>query len=501
MLRPEQLRPSRSTLAYTFVAVLATAPAWIVRHPPLQDLPFHLATLRVIHNYRSPAFGFDRDFTLSLWHTQYILYYLAGTALAYVLGVFKANVALMCLYLGGTVLALRELLRALGRDERLCLFVLPLLVNVMFVFGLLPFMIGIPLMFVALAQAARHLTRPSMRGGVILAVLAMACFYAHVLPFALFGVGFCAMFPWSRPREWLRAGAPTVPALLLLGWWVLRSAAGVKAAGALGSGDSPVAPLGAALGSFFEWSTDVFADTTDELYVIALGLLVLACLGLSLGDKDKSKRIGRGYVLLPIACFVLYFTTGGSLGDVWLLSQRFPILALMTSIPVLRMPTGARGVLATAAALGVGVGSLINTCKHFIQFEREEVGDIDGAIDAMEPRKRVAGLIYDRSSSVMNMRFAPFLHFVSYYQLDKGGVTVFTYAGFPHWPITFKPDRAPPGFPLRLRWEWTPEQVSLGELVPYYDYVLTRGPGFRPLGTFHPVWRSSHWTVWSRDGR
>ena len=55
----------------------------------------------------------------------------------------------------------------------------------------------------------------------------------------------------------------------------------------------------------------------------------------------------------------------------------------------------------------------------------------------------------------------------------------------------------PPGAVPRLRWEWTPEQVPVSELFPYYDYVLTRGTGFTPPpGTFHSVWRGGRWTVW-----
>ena len=203
---------------------------------------------------------------------------------------------------------------------------------------------------------------------------------------------------------------------------------------------------------------------------------------------------------MPIACIVLYFRTGDSLGDVWLFSQRFPIPAMMTMIPLLRIPRGARGWIATCAIAGIGATSIVNTCKHFIDFEKNEVGDIDGAIAAMAPKKRVAGLIYDKFSQVTH--FAPFLHFVSYYQVEKGGVVEFTYAGFPHWPFRFKPGHfPPPGGPLRLRWEWTPEQVPINELYPYYDYVLVRGGGFRaPAGTFHVKWRGDKWTVWEKDG-
>ncbi len=486
-------------LLYLLVAIAATAPAWIVQHPPIQDLPFHLATLRVIHDYKDPHFGFARDFEVDLFHTEYVLYYVLGSALAFVLGVFKANVALMCLYLGGTVLALRELCLALRKDERLCLFVVPLLVNVMFVMGLLPFMIAVPLMLWAFALSARYLEKPTRDRALALAGLVVALFYAHILPFAVFGIGFAAMFPWEKPREWMRAGAPVVPGVLLSVWWIFGSEAGARALGALGS-KHEVTPLTNPQASFAQWSIDVFSDASNQVFFFGLVILAVLAVGLAQGDRDRSSRIARGYAIVPIACFVLYLTTGDQLGIVWLFSQRFPILALMTAIPLLRMPTGLRGGVVSAALVALGAGSLANTCKHFIAFEREEVGDIDGALGAMDARKHVAGLIFDRGSSIVH--YAPFMHFVSYYQLEKGGVVTFSYTSFPHWPVRYRPGHfPPPGGPLRLRWEWTPEQVTVDELSTYYDYVLTRGNGFHPPpGTFHVKWRGGRWTVWARDG-
>jgi hypothetical protein len=487
-----------STVFYLLVALLASAPAWIVRHPPLEDLPFHIATLRTVHSYNDPAYGFASDFWLNTLHTQYALYYVAGSLIAYVVGVSRATVVLMMLYLGGTVLALRALLAATGKDERLSLFVVPLLVNVMFLYGLLPFMCGIPLMFVTLAVAIRYLERPTRGRGATIAVLAVALFYAHVVPYALFGVGYAALFPWRRPTRWVTAVVPVLPSLAAVLWWVVLSPQGKESAGAL---DAALRhpPFVDAMARLPQWSIDVFRDSTDEWHFIALVVVALLAVGLAQGDPDRAKPAARALVLIPIACALLYFSTGDSLGDVWLFSQRFPVPAMMSVIPLMRMPRGLRGCLVTALVLAVGVSSTLNTCRHFIRFEREEVGDIDDAIDAMAPRSRVAALIYDKYSSVVND--VPFLHFGSYYQAQKGGVIQFSNSGALYWPVRFKPGRfPPPGARPRLRWEWTPEQVPIEELYPYYDYVLTRGRGFSPPpGTFHVKWRGDRWTVYARD--
>lgn len=495
---PRVRAPRPSTVFYLLVAVLATAPAWIVRHPPLEDLPFHLATLRVIHDYRDPAYQFQRDFELNLWHTTYVLYYLVGSALAYVLGVYKAHVAMICLYLGGTPLAIRELLRALHKDERLCLFSLPLLVNVMFMMGLLPFVVAIPVMFLALAAAVRWFEKPTRERGVVLGVLALVLFFAHVFPFALFGLAFAAMFPWTRPRHYLHAGAPVVPSLLCALYW-LRHSSTSRSSGKAFQLAQP-APLDQKLTGFFGWSTDIFTDTSDEKWFVLLVVVAIVAIGLSQGDPDHSKPISRPYVVLVLASIAGYLLLGSSLGDIWLLGERFPIFALLGAIPLLRMPRGRRGWLVTAGVLWVGAGSIVNVCQHFIRFELDEVGDFNGAIDSMAPGKRVCGLIFDKGSSIVH--YAPFLHFVSYYQAEKGGTTMFSYANYPHWPFHFRPGHyPPPGKPARLRWEWTPEQTPIREIYPYYDYVLVRGHGFHPPpGTYHSTYHGDDWTVWARDG-
>jgi hypothetical protein len=493
------LRVRPSTWLYVAVAVLASAPAWIVRYPPLEDLPFHVATLRLVHSYGDPSYGFGDNYVLNLGATQYALYYLVGSALAYLVGVANASVALTSLYLGGTVLAMRSLLLALGKDERLCLLVVPMLVNVLFLFGLMPFMCGIPVLFFSLSVAVRFLERPTRARGIALAILSFALFYTHVVPYALFGIGYAGLFPWTRPRRWLPAVLAVAPSLAAVVWWVVLSPQGKQSAGAM-SGAFQHPPFLDAMTHIPQWTVDVFRDSTDEWHWIALLVVAVLAFGLSQGDKDTAKPAARTLVGIPIVCTVLYFTTGSFLGDVWLLSERFPVPGMMSLIPLMRMPKGARGALVTSVALLLAASSTLNVCRHFIRFQLEEVGDLDEAIDAMQPRRKVAALIYDKFSSVAN--FAPFLHFGSYYQARKGGLIQFSYASFLFWPVIFQPGHVPPpGTKPRPRWEWTPEQVPISELYPYYDYVLTRGSGFNPpAGAFRLAWHGQRWSVYERVG-
>ncbi len=490
-----------STLFYWAVAIFATAPAWIVRHPPLQDLPFHIAAIRVIHDFNDPALHFKDFYDLRIFQTAYVGYYLVASLFAYVLGAYKANILMMCLYLGGTPLALRELLKALKKDERLSLFAVPLGVNVMFMYGLLPFVIGLPVMFLGMAYAARDIEKPTQSTGILVAVLGVVCIFSHVLPFFLFGVVYALFFPWTAPQRWVRAALPAVPSVLLAAWWFLGSAAGKAAEHGHASGGifaSP--PLDVTFSQILQWSTNVFSDQSDEKWLLVLVIVAIVSIGLSQGERDDSSPLARRYFIVVLVCIGGFVSLADHLGDVWLLAQRFPVPGLLCAIPLIRMPRApARRALATVAVLFACYGSVINTCKHFIQFEREDVGDFDDAIAAIPEGKKVCGLIYDKSSSIVPN--AVFLHFVSYYQAEKGGLVMFSYAGFPHWPFTYKPGMyPPPGKPARLRWEWTPEQTPFSEIYPYYDYVLVRGAGFRPPpGTYHRTFSEDRWQVWERN--
>lgn len=491
-------RVSATTWLCILAAIAATLPAWIVRFPPIEDLPYHLAAMRVIHSFHDPAFGFSEHYTLTLARTQYLGYYALGGALSYVLGIVAANVVLMCAYFAGTVLGLASLLRSLGKDPRLCLLSVPLTVNVMLLLGLFPFLLGIPLMFFGLSLAIRFFDDPSWPKGVGLGVLAVALFYLHVVPFGLFAIGFLALFPWRRLRSWPQLAAPVLPSFAIAAWWLFFTEAG-KLTRQVGS-ERASAPLTTALSSVYHWMTDVFPDDSDERIFVALLGVALVTVAMAHGSRERVRAGTWRLVFLPLACAWFWFTTPEGRDYVWPLAPRFPILFALTLIPLLRMPDGWKGWAMSVAALGVAAASLVNTSSHFIRFQQQEVGDFEQALEAIPARQKVATLIYDRGSPTVN--FSPFLHFGSYYQVRKGGLVQFSFAGYPHWPFDYAPGKSPPpGGPARRRWEWTPESVPVrSELYPYYDYVLVRGGGFRPPpGTFHETFSGARWTVWQRD--
>ncbi len=482
------------------LAAIASVPVWITGYLPLQDLPLHVATIRILASFHDPAFRFGDNFVLRLGRTQYLLYDLVGAALARVSTPLFANAVLMSVYLTGTVLALEWLLGELGQDRRLCLFVVPLLVNVPFMLGLLPFLLGVPLLLAGVALSLRYLRALTPGRGALVTAAAAALFYSHVVPFLLFAVTYAALFPWTKPRSWARAAAPWIPVVPVVVWWATSTVAGRVTSGVLFDvGGSRHKPILQSLADFYQQVGAVFADRSDQWIFVALLAVALGSVVVTAIRGESFPRLARGYWVLPATCVACYLALAEGHDYVFFIAQRFAVLFAVTAIPLLPMPSGSRGTIVTIAAAVVALVSIANTAREFRRFDREEVGAFDAAIAVMPPRSRVCALIYDSGSRIV--RNAPFLHFGSYYQASRGGLVMFTYAGYPHWPVDFAPDRyPPPGGPARQRWEWTPRQVPMAEIYPFYDYVLTRGRGFEPEpGTYREAWRDGKWAVWARD--
>ncbi|MFN2167885.1 MAG: GNAT family N-acetyltransferase; N-acetyltransferase, partial [Anaerolineae bacterium] len=475
------------------------------------------ASVRVLHSFHDPAFGFEQFFELDLLRTQYLTYYLAAHLLAYPFGVALGNKLLLAAVLLGTPCSVRYLLGALGRDRRVAFLALPLTYNAHLVLGFFNFIAAIPLTFVGLALAVEQRKRPRPGREALLSVLLLLAFFTHVVPFGFLAVGALLVAVGDGARQTLRRLAPLGPAAAGAVFWALRSPAGqatVHAASGAGTGGGP-RPLyqspGEALRQLASWLTDVLPVRQDEqLLEIWAGLLILTFVFGAVqrrggpGDPPPpaalQRSLARRLWLLPLLAAVSYFAFPVSYDWIWPIAQRFPLLAALFLLPVVPSPRRRAAELLAAAVLLVSASSFFLVGRAFYRFDRDEVGEFDAALEVIPPGQRVAGLIFDRGSR--QVRFSPFIHFVAYYQARRGGAVMFTFADFPVSPFRFREQNRPPR--VRPRWEWTPERVNPARDLGWYRYVLVRGrPGVidRQRRYYEPVHRSAHWSVWRRRER
>jgi hypothetical protein len=486
-------------IVLALVAAYAALPLWAVEHPAIQDLPQHLAAVRVLGDYGDPDLGFSQYFTIELLRTQYIAYYLAAIVLSWPFGVLVANKILVTASIVGTPFAMRSLLRALRADERLALFVVPLTWNAHLILGFLNFTAAIPLALIGLAIAVRLRETWSLKRAIALGVIAVLCFYTHIVPFAFLGLGAALV---AIDRDWKRSIhrlLPLAPAGIAAIVWTQISAAGESTmSAASGGGDRGRAAFMNASQAIAEipmWLTDVLTVERDEELLVAF--VVVMMLAAATGEHGGGSSLrSRVTILGPIAA-ALYFVTPASYDWIWPINARFPLLALVFAIPALPRPRGWIGAFVLAAVTAVGIASSAEVKRAFVAFDTEEFGALDEATASIPHGARVAGLIFDRGSR--HVKFSPFIHSVAWVQADKGGAVMFTFADFPQSPFAFREDRRPPR--VVPRWEWMPERVDPARDLAWYDYVLVRGgPGriAAQRDTFEMVHRDERWSLWRR---
>ncbi len=584
------------TVVFLALSIAAVFPLWRAKHPPIQDLPQHLAAISVLKNY--PNLGLGKYFDIQLLRTQYLAYYLFAQALSYVTGVFLANKIFMCLTVIALPISIATLLHAVGRDARLAVFSFGLTYNAHLILGFFNFLGALPLVFFGLTAAVRLRERHTLKRQIVLGVLLLLCFYMHVVPFAFLGLGATVILIGDSWKRTIERGYAFIPSLIAVGAWLWNTPAGKATLAAAEAADSIERPIyvtvGQALRELPTWLTDVLHRERDDQILVAWAICLLFALAFGYQPWRPSKDNGSGNgsrkrarapapaptvaaneaivarisspqvvgataiavasdpdfgalrevaqdgpaardpqsepkathpvvvgsneepidpevddtlpsgeksyawllgLLSPIA-FIGYFVLPSAYEWIWPISGRFPLIGLLFAPLLLPRLRGWLGHTLLIAVALVAALSFYEVNRAFVQFEREEVGDIDAALAVIPRAERVAGLIFGGSSNIV--RFAPFLHYVALYQAKKGGAVMFTFAEFPQSPFRFRPESRPPEVPPR--WEWTPERVDPDRDLQWYRYVIVRGgPGrIQRSPYFENVFQGAGWTVWRR---
>lgn len=528
-LNPENNNPKRKQLLIEglFLALVAIScvPLWVPDWLPLQDLPQHLAAIRVLHSYSAEAYGFQQWFELTPMSTQYIGFYMLASLLSFIFKVETATRIVIVVSVAAVPYAMRYLLDQLGRPMWLALFVIPLAYNTNLILGFLNFIAAIPLMLLGLGLAASFQEEMTRRRVALYILVAIVCYLMHVLPFALLMLGSVLMAMSRDRRATARALAPIAPVAVLAGLWTMLSDAGgsirdilVNAYLRLVATPHPqasFASLDDALRQIPDWLLNIVYAPGEELVLIVL--ISMVCLGFvvanickidgigtqqSLGSDEDDERqfiwMHVSILILVVVSWALYFLLPVGYDWVWPIAPRFVLLAAILTVPLIPGMTKPRlrTIFIVSLSLLI-IGQSILITSSFKTFQDSEVDDFNQAVDAIPYNQRTAGLIFERGSKIV--RFSPFLHSVALVQARKGGAVMFTFADFPQSPFRFRPDSRPER--VRPRWEWTPQDVDPRNDLAWYDYVLIRGgPGKiqHQTDTYRQVYKGARWSVWQR---
>ena len=416
-MHPMMKSDKQYLVAYGVCAIASLLPIWASKYVPMVDLPQHAAQLSIIMNLHDPTFGFEHTFTVE-YFSPYVVTMAVSLFFAQFFGVLTALKLTLSIAILLWPFSLRVFLRKTHGDEWLSLLGFLFAYGHAFYWGLLPFEFAVPLGLLLLSLAVSYGERQANGKAAMLAAACTLLFFCHPSVF-LYVTVISVVFLWFRGRTWperIRSLLPfLVPLPAVVAWLVTLQGHG---------------------GSMIVWPSAqqvlrrllIFPGLLFD--VQPSGLLIVGSI-LSFGFllfRDYKFRYSRALTVTTVFSVLVYLLVPVFvLRDGFLSERMTPFLAallLASCSPrdesyLIRV----KRVL-TVLVIVVWMGSLT---VRFALFSRD-AGDIDSIVDAMRPRARALGLIFDPSHQVTPV--LPFLHFVNWYQVAKGGVAKHSFAAY-----------------------------------------------------------------------
>ena len=463
----------------------------VFRYLPMDDLPQHYAMVSILVHRGDPAWGFAQRYTTDFLGRPYATVYWLGAALAYVMPLGAAMRIVVATCTVAPLAGAYALLAATKRPRAWVLAAVPFAFGRLWHWGFLNFLLGTGMFLAGLGLVIVAAERPGRRVPAALGVLGVVLLFTHFHGLAMLLL-FAPVFvwAWADAREgrkpYVRALGPLVPSALAAVAFVL-----VTWAQAQGRWMRLNPDLGERVQRLPEFLAAGLPDPWPEVWLVAFGVVALA--GVLLGGAWPHPR--RALIALGIAFaaqIAMYLVLPLNTNTATFVSGRHALLVVLLALPLLPELDGARGHVVRALGASVALAALFVTGRHLACFDRE-AHEFDPILAAMQPARRVAPLIFDRTGACVNPRTFPYLHFAAYYQAAKGGDLSRSFAVVWNVPIRYRGDYRRYALPEEV--EWQPWQFS-AEDARHFDYVIVRGPRKTPsqLG-LREVASSGAWTL------
>ena len=484
------------------LSALWTLPLWVVVFPPMVDYPQQLALSAILRWYGDAGRLFQETYEIA-WTTPHSLFKLLTAGLAWILPIHTAGrlmVALSLAAVGGAALAL---CRQTGRPAWYAVAALALTYNYCFYWGFVDNLIAYPLVLAGLALAERLFGRPwTAASWLQLAGLTLLFYTVHLQFLLVFAgcVGWLALarLPgWKRLALWLSALAPG----LALGGWVLGFASLRAPQGVISDYERRMREAPTVMKGVGEKLAEVprllFGHSDGNewiLTVLLLTLVLVTVIGGALrgGEPAGAAEPGwRGalfrtrFATLTAWLGLLYFVTPEFHGG-FLIAERLAPMAAMVGVVALPPPSPSRRRLAAIVVAGLVVLQLGWTLSGFLRFRQETAG-LEELLAGTAPGESLAGLIFEPRSEAWE-RYPVYLHFPAYYQVEKGGRILFSFAELYQTTARFRPGKS--WEYLLVEWnEWSPHRFSYARHGQRFRYFLVRGGPEQVGAAFGPALR------------
>jgi hypothetical protein len=432
-----------------------------------------------------------------------------GAGIAALVGdALLANRLLLAIAGIATPFALRALLRALRRDERLAMLACPLFWSRPLVIGFLPFVVSVPLELATLALLVRQIEAPERRRAIGLGALGVLLFYLHVSAFLQVSLIAVALVVTARRSHnvvrhvttglvWLAPAA----ACAAVGW-----ALGKIAMSDSLSNEREIGYMSASrsLHAIGLWAHDIWSSHVDDACGVAFWTTFAVLLTASLGNRPDVApgwRFDPSYVIF-LCALAMYFVLPFRVGAGTMLNVRMASTVAMLAVAALHPRASGWWVRAgTVAAFVITVVVAADAIHVMRACEANEMSGFDTLLERIPVGRRILLLSFRRGSRYVG--FPPWIHVGAYHRVWHGGVASFSFSELSHWSLQYRPGQRPPQH--RAFWDAQPCEFRNADDGPYYDYVIVRGAvdPFRdqPPG---PAWRVAarvhDFTLWEKTG-
>jgi hypothetical protein len=398
------------------LALLYVLPFWTVRHIPTVDGPCHTYNAWILRQYgnaeRYPLF--QQYYEISWQPYPNWVSHATMALLMFVvppLVVEKLLVsAYVLLFLGGAW----YLADAVRPYERwLAFLAFPFAYHQLFQDGFYNFSISVALFLFALGCWWRHRARPGFAFAVKINLLLGLCYFSHLLSFALalaaIGVLWLATLRRADWRRHLLHIPILLPQSILPLWFLLQQ----------GVGRVPARiPFEDLLRYLCRLEVLAAFSVAAIWWTASLAFLFLLLLTLTLRSKGRQRPLiedADAFLLLSLACVVLFFASPEGMAGGGLLKQRLSLYPYLLLIPWLAPRLGGTvrraGIAALALAALVNLGFLV----YWYRAWDREMQNFLGPLAAIAPSSRVLALYYRRT------RPTDFLsHALGYTAIEKG---------------------------------------------------------------------------------
>lgn len=461
------MKRSEFVLVWT-LSIVAAIPLWLAPWPVLVDYPQHLAMAAIVRHLGDPAWNLASTYRLALWHPNSAFEILVALASA-VLPIGIAGKLVLSLGIAGVGPAALALARRAGTSPLYAILALAFAWNFSLWWGFVGTVLAAPLLLWGIAVADEAIETPSRRGAVLLGALGLAFYVTHLQFLFIFAgcVGWLAITRRIPVARVAAALLPLLPAVVLAVLFVVTREHATTFDRML-SGAPP--------GFVRPWVRlavlpVLLFGAPEGLHLESLPTALAAiCVAAAWTFRERSVTARFATLAAWLALLFMVMPTNFVGQNVF---QRMAALAAMVGVLALPPPKASRAailrVLVVAACLvEIGLAS-----KMIVETAREADG-FGELIASAAPGKRLAGLIEDSHSATLRYPTRIYLNFPAYYQAEKGGTLLVSFAEIGHSVVQFRPEAHDDTLladlnedsPILFRWE---------RHAPLFDYFLVRG--------------------------